>query len=287
MALAIGRSPRATAFFLELVVILPWVLCPVLGPSVSLASDPVTDSAAPAASNTTPPAATSAQNPDHALSPAAPRLYVARYRVRYRGLSGGVIEFALRRGSEAGRYVYESRAFPSMLGRLIISKDSREKSLLAIDADGVRPLAFTSEDGTSATKKDTTLNFDWGSHRLTGRSEDRDVDLPLPERTQDHLSIQIAVMVDLLRDRAPGTYPLVDNGAVKDYEYARDGEEKLTFNGKQYDCIILRSERAGGSRRSNRYWHAPALNDLPLRAERSDKGDVDLTLELEDLKLGD
>ena len=219
-----------------------------------------------------------------AQSVAEPEPYVARYRVRYRGLSGGVIEFALRKDQAPGQFIYESRAFPSMLGRLMISKGSHERSVIVVDADGVRPLSFFAEDGTPDTSKDADLRFDWERHRLTGRAQNKDVDLPLPDHTQDHLSIQIAVMVDLLRGREPTTYSLVDDAEIKQYEYLRDGAAKVRFKDKEYDTVILRSSRVGNSRRSNRYWQATDLGYLPLRAERASKGDVDLTLDLEDVK---
>ena len=79
----------------------------------------------------------------------------------------------------------------------------------------------------------------------------------------------------------PGEYSMVDTGEIKKYRYTHESTGTVKFKGQTLDATIIRSERsdsAGG--RITRYWHAPTLGNLPVHAERSRDGKVDLTMDL-------
>ena len=54
------------------------------------------------------------------------------------------------------------------------------------------------------------------------------VDLPIEAGVQDDLSIQVALMQELLRGRTPSTFRLLDRNVIKDYQYTPEGTAKLT-----------------------------------------------------------
>jgi hypothetical protein len=216
------------------------------------------------------------------------RPFTARYQVRFYGLSGGVLQLTLRRGGESNQYVYESTADPSFLASFMVSDAARESSTMMIDENGVRPLQFLSDDGKKGDEKDSKIQFDWEQKVLTGRSERVDFHQELPDRIQDHLSIQIAVIWALQRDRELGEYSLIDTGEIKKYTYTKEGAGTVKFKGRTLDATIIRSERTnspGG--RINRYWHAAELGHLPVRAERSRDGKIDLVMELIEVKFAE
>ena len=215
------------------------------------------------------------------------RLFTARYQVKFHGLNGGTLELTLKKGDEPGRYLYTSGAKPSALASFFVSSDAHETSAIELAATGIRPLKFVSEDGKKGDAKDSALNFDWNRQRLSGRAEGKDIDLELAARTQDHLSIQIAVIWDLLQDHEPGVYPLIDGDKIKEYEYLKDSTATVKYGGRDLEAVMIRSARTGGSDRITRYWHAPELGYLPVRAERTTKGEVDLVMQLVDLKFAD
>ena len=215
------------------------------------------------------------------------RLFTARYRVTFHGLSGGTLELTLKKGDQPGQYVYTSSAKPSLLASFMVSSDARETSLMELTATGIRPLKFISEDGKKGDSKDSALDFDWTRQRLTGRAEAKDIDIELPARTQDHLSIQIAVIWDLLQGREPGVYSLIDGDEIKEYEYRNDGTATIKYGGRDLESVRIRSARTGGSDRITHYWHAPEFGYVPVRAERATKGQVDLVMQLVDLKFAD
>ena len=210
--------------------------------------------------------------------------FTARYQVRFYGISGGQLQLKLTRGSAANEYVYESSADPSLLGGLVISSGARERCLFQVDGTTIKPLKFDSDDGKKGDEKDSHIEYDWAQNRLIGRSEQVDFNQELPPRIQDHMSIQIAVILALRKGEELGTYSLLDGGEVKRFAYTKEGEGTVKLKNRTLNAVIVRSARAddqGG--RVTRYWHAPELDFLPVRAERSRNGKIDLTMELVDL----
>ena len=100
-------------------------------------------------------------------------------------------------------------------------------SVLRVSASGVEPLSYKGDDGTSSTKRSIDVTYDWEHQRITGVYEQTPVDLPLEPGVQDDSSVQIALMVELLRGQTPERFLLLDKNSVRDYRYARETEETL------------------------------------------------------------
>ena len=213
------------------------------------------------------------------------RPYTARYRVSFHGIGAGVLEFSLRATGTPGQFTYNVRAEPSLLARFVVSSQALESSTLQVSGTEVRPLNHRSDDGSKSEAQDAHYAFDWDHHRVTGKWQDKPIDLELPPRTQDRQSIQIAVLNDLLSDRDPGVYPLLDGDEIKEFVYKRDGTGKIKTAAGEYEAVIVRSSRVGNEKRINRYWHASSANFIPVHAERTTKGSVDLVLDLESLRM--
>lgn len=211
-----------------------------------------------------------------------PPEFTATYSASYRGIEAGNLTFTLGR-AESGHYIYETQADPSFLARLVVSRNALERSEMVIDENGVRPLEWTLEDGKASDQDDGRLSFDWNEGRVTGFADGQKIDLPTEPRMQDRLSIQIEVMTSLLRGEEPGTIPLIDDERVKRYAYRRTGTATLDTPLGSFDTIIYESAREGSSRLS-RFWMAPKLDYLPIRAEQIRKGKVETVMEIRSLE---
>jgi hypothetical protein len=214
----------------------------------------------------------------YAQNPATLTPYTARYNVKYRGLSGGDLEFTLKREGN-GRYVYSSHVLPSFLGSFFISDQAEDNSVMQFDGNALKPVKFRSDDGTKDTVKDISYDFDWTKSSVSGHYKDQDFRLDLPANVQDRLSIQLAASLALQAGRDPGQLIMIEKDELQEYNISRTGTEHIRVEGGEYDAIVLTSERNGSSR-STRYWYAPKLGYIPVRAERSTKGKVDIVMEL-------
>ncbi len=91
----------------------------------------------------------------------------------------------------------------------------------------------------------------------------------VPDDALDKHSLVLAVSADLRDGRLASSYPVADGGRLKTYTFERLGDERLVTPLGVHDTIKLRRERPGG-RPATLFWHAPALDHLPVRIERRD-----------------
>lgn len=216
--------------------------------------------------------------PAFAAEPISLKPYTATYAVAYRGLNAGLLHFSLTPAAD-NTYIYETHVEPSFLARLVVSPKAIERSVVQIDADGVRPLSWLSEDGKSGTDDDGSLTFDWSAQQVSGTVEDEAIAMPVEPGLQDRLSMQVAVLAALLRDAQPGPITMIDGDKIKQYNYDRKGTSQVSTGAGSFDTILYESTREGSSR-LKRIYHAPALGYLPVRLEHLKKGQLDTVMEL-------
>lgn len=207
--------------------------------------------------------------------------FEASYTWVWRGMTVAVSSLRLEH-QEGNKWVYRSKSEPRGMGRLFSERPTQESVLEITDA-GVHPLSYRADDGTSATKRDANVTFDWEHHRVTGVYEDAKVDIPLPPGIQDDLSVQIALMVELLRGHTPDKFSLLSGNSIREYRYSREGEETLTTPMGTIPTVIFRSEKQY-SPRVTRFWCAPSLGFIPLRVEQKRKDEVEWTLQVQSVK---
>jgi hypothetical protein len=193
-----------------------------------------------------------------------------------------VAESKLQLQKSDGNWIYESRSEPRGIGRLM-SERPVQRSTLRVTDSGVQPLTYHADDGTPSTKRDADVTFDWDAQRMTGTYEDKKVDRPLVPGIQDDLSVQIAMMVELLRGRTPDRFSLLDGNSVREYRYVREGEQTLQTPVGSLATIVYRSQKEG-SPRATRFWCAPSHGFIPVRVEQKRKDEVEWTMQIESLQ---
>jgi hypothetical protein len=206
--------------------------------------------------------------------------FEASYAWIWHGMNVAVSSLKLERHQDT--WVYSSRSDPRGIGK-IFSERPTQQSTLRVTAAGVRPLHYKADDGTSSTKRDIDLQFDWEHNRVTGVYEDVKVDMPLQPGTQDDLSVQIAVMVELLAGRTPDQFLLIDKNSVREYQYTREGEESVSTPIGKLDTVIFRSQKKG-SPRVTRFWCAPQQGYIPVRVEQKKDDEVQWAMQVQSVK---
>ncbi len=203
------------------------------------------------------------------------------YKWIWHGMGVAVSTLQLQRQDD-GKWIYRSKSEPRGIGRMFSERPIQE-SVLEVTDEGVRPLSYKADDGTSSTKRDADVRFDWEHKRVTGVYEDNKVDMPMPPGIQDDLSVQIALMVELLRGHTPDKFVLLSGSSVREYRYSRDGEETLKTPVGTVQTVIYTSEKQY-SPRVTRFWCAPSLGYIPLRVQQKRKDDVEWTMEVQSVK---
>jgi len=211
--------------------------------------------------------------------PAGLQPFKARYQATFRGISGGQIENGLRRGAQPGQWLYETRAYPNLLGRVAVSPQARERGLMEVTAAGVRPMTFDFSDGKSDLAKDVRFAFDWKAGRVKGEAQGKPFDLPVAPGTQDTASVQAAMIVELLAGRAPKGFTILTGSRLRDYRYWSEGRATVVTPMGQFDTVVWANQR-DGSDRVVKVWHAPSLGFVPVQAVQFRKGQLETQLKL-------
>jgi Protein of unknown function (DUF3108) len=178
-------------------------------------------------------------------------------------------------------WTYSSRSEPRGIGKLL-SQRPKTVSVLKVSEQGVQPLSYQGDDGTNSSKRTIDIRYDWAQLRVTGVYEQAVVDLPLTAGVQDDSSVQVAMMVELLAGRTPEHFSLIDKNGVREYHYAREGEETLPTPFGAVATVVYRSQRQG-SLHVNRYWCAPGRGYIPMRVEQKRGDEVQWSMQIRSL----
>ena len=232
----------------------------------------------PAAAQAPAAAPAPAAVPPSAASDAGIAPFFAHYTADWKTINVGTSDLELKQDAEPGHYVYTWTITARGIFRLYRAEVT-QKSWLSINAGHVRPEKYRAEDGSSTV----SLDFDWNAKRARGTSENKPVDLSLTDGIQDVMSIQVEVMLDLKNGNLPKTFQILDNDELKEFIYTQEGSAKIRTPLGELDTVIVSSQRTGNNR-ILRMWFAPSLGFVPVQAERTRDGKLELAMRLQTLK---
>lgn len=220
-----------------------------------------------------------ADAPQTAATTAGIAPFAAHYVAAWKDINIGTSDLLLRRDPQRGHYVYTWRISARGIFRLLYSHDVVQTSWFSLHDQHVRPEKYRADDASSAV----SLNYDWPEHHARGTSEGKPLDLQLADGTQDVMSIQIEVMLDLKSGDMPDEFRIFDKNAIKQFQYTNEGKARIRTELGELDTVIVASQHAG-SDRILRMWFAPALNYLPVKAERTRGGKLEFAMRISTLR---
>lgn len=234
----------------------------------------------PAAAPAPPAAAPDAASP----APAPPELrpYDASYSLVARGMNAGTSSLSLRRAN-GDEWSFVARNNPRGLFRLFSTASLTLTSRMKVGPQGVQPLLFTAAQPDGSGQQ-AEVHFDWTAMRATGMVEGNRIDMALKPGVQDDQSVQIALIYALLGGHAPSGIALFDKNGIRDYDYARVGEETLHTPMGEVATVVYESHKAYSPRRT-RFWCAPQYGYVPVRAEQKRDDEVQWTMEVRSVEL--
>jgi len=208
------------------------------------------------------------------------RPFESSYAWIWHGMNVAVSTLKLEKTGDT--WTYTSKSEPRGIGKVFAERPT-QKSILRVTDNGTFPVSYQANDGTSSTKRTVDVQYDWDAKRLTGVYEEVKVDLPLKPGVQDDGSVQVALMVELLRGHTPEHFLLLNRDEVREYRYVREGEDKLSTPLGEIDTVIYRSQKQN-SPRVTRFWCAPARGYIPMKVEQKRGDDIEWSMEIKSLK---
>jgi hypothetical protein len=178
-------------------------------------------------------------------------------------------------------WAYSSSTRPRGIGRLYPMRPNLQ-SIMRISAQGVQPLHFVATG--SGRSHDANVDFDWDTGHITGIYEGAKIDLPIQPGVQDDLSVQIALLVQLLGGRTPDKALEINQNAVREYDYQREGEQTLDTALGPIDTVVYSIHHAG-SPRTTRFWCAPSMGFIPMQVQQKRLEHVEWTMRIRSLTI--
>ena len=191
----------------------------------------------------------------------------AQYKVKISLLSGK-LNTELR--SIEGGYSANHVIRPTGMSRIVTSGKMNVTSEFETGPDGVKPKRFHEID-TIRDDPETRLTFDWSTNEVSGTVGPEEVTLQLEGIAHDSVSIQYALMHDLLYAEPAETYVLFDVDKMRIADVKDAGEKTVKTRAGKFDVIGISHQRKGSSRVTT-MWCAPELGYLPVIIEQHRKG---------------
>jgi hypothetical protein len=210
---------------------------------------------------------------------AGPAPFSAHYDAYWKNITVGSSDLKLQPDTEANHYVYTWTITAHGIFKIVYSNPVTQKSWLRVENAQARPLKYHGDDGSSSGD----LSFDWDAKRVRGVFDKRPVDLALKEGTQDVMSIQIEVMLELQQGKLSPHFQILDQDEIKDFNYTQEGTARLRTELGELDTVVVASQRTGNNR-ILRMWFAPSLGYVPVQAERTRDGKLEFAMRIQSLQ---
>ena len=191
----------------------------------------------------------------------------AQYKVKISLLSGKLnTELRPIEGGYSANHVIR----PTGMSRIVTSGKMNVTSEFETGPDGVKPRTFHEID-TIRDDPETRLTFDWSTNEVSGTVGPEEVTLQLEGIAHDSVSIQYALMHDLLYAEPAETYVLFDVDKMRIADVKDAGKKTVKTRAGKFDVIGISHQRKGSSRVTTVWW-APELGYLPVVIEQHRKG---------------
>lgn len=164
------------------------------------------------------------------------------------------------------QYSYLAHTRPGFLAGWFNGEDITEESRGRLDSKEVAPSSYHYSESANAADK-AEVHFDWPAMKAYTTSGGVTWAQEIETGTQDRLSQQLMVRLQLAQGQRELSYQVADGGKLKLYRFQVVGEEPIKTPYGRFSC--LKVQRSKESRPPDyTIWFAPDLDYLPIRIER-------------------
>ncbi len=182
--------------------------------------------------------------------------------------------------AENGIITFESNSKTTGLAALFIKDKISERTTFVLDGNTIQPQHYLYDRNGGKRSLVVNLNFDWPNKSVTSTVNETPLQMSISAGTQDKLSYQLQLMLDLQAGFTTFDYPVADEDTVKTYRFTLLGEETIKTPMGNIATIKLKRERAAGSKRNTTIWFAKSLRYLPVRITQGKSDDEFIMLEI-------
>ncbi len=198
--------------------------------------------------------------------------HTAEYKIKI-SILGGKLSTQFQT-TETG-YMAESVIKATGMSRLFAGGSIREQSWFSERDGRIQPRQYRSTDGLSSDHDAIDLDFNWDSREVTGLIDGEDFQAALDGDVHDRVSLQYALMYDLLNGGERAEYFLQDAEELKTLSISNIGTKAVKVPFGRFTAVGIQHQRVGSSRVTT-LWCVEELGYLPVIIEQHRKGKLRL-----------
>jgi len=201
-----------------------------------------------------------------ATTPLTP--HAAEYKVRISVVGGRLLTELSQ--SDAG-YVAKHDLAATGLSRLVARGSVIEVAEFSAGESGVIPVSYQSDDTLDRDEVHARVRFDWDANEASGTLNDAELVTALEGLTHDRISIQYALMHDLLNGRLDSEYRMFEVDKLKTINVRTIGSKEVKVPAGRFTAVGIQHQSSGSSRVTT-FWCVEELGFLPVVIEQHRKG---------------
>ena len=207
--------------------------------------------------------------------------YDARYVVEKYDSEVASLQYRLRH--KAGRIEFTTQARVSGFASLLRDDRAEERSVLRNSPEPTLQ-SYRFRRSGDAAQRNTQFHIDWQGKRGTARGDyaGKTFQLAVTQPVWDPLSVQLALMRDMLRPAPSLAYAVIHKGRLKRYVFERLADDSIEIDEVFYDCVVLQRRH---NNRLTRFWLAKDYQFIPVLIENHKNGELDSRILLDSFTL--
>ncbi|WP_293265841.1 DUF3108 domain-containing protein [Neptunomonas sp.] len=144
-----------------------------------------------------------------------------------------------------------------------------EKSTVTFNDSSVVPQKYHYKKLVLGKKREAKLAFNWPGMSVKNNVDDKPWKMEIPTNTQDKLSYQLQMRLDLKAGKkGPFNYKIADGGRLKEYDFKIIGSEKIQSPLGEFDTIKVEMDRGPKASRKTYIWYAPSLDYMIIKLKQ-------------------
>lgn len=193
--------------------------------------------------------------------------HTAEYKVRISVVSGS-LNTELRKTAQG--YLAHHVIEPTGMSRILSRGAMDVTSEFSREGGGIKPERYRAVD-TIRDDPAVDLGFDWNTNSASGTVGDESIVLHLDGLSYDNVSIQYALMNDLMNGNVADKYVLFDVDKMRIANVRDAGSKEIKTKAGTFTAIGIQHQSEGSSRVTT-LWCVEELGYLPVVIEQHRKG---------------
>ncbi|MBU2966304.1 DUF3108 domain-containing protein [Amphritea sp. 2_MG-2023] len=131
--------------------------------------------------------------------------------------------------------------------------------------------------------KNAVLQFNWSTGTVLNDIAKKPWTMNIPAGTQDKLSYQMQMRLDLAAGKKELSYQVADGGKIKTYPFIIVGMETVSTGIGSFEAVKIQRDRGPDSNRETFLWCAPELGYMVVKLQQVEKSGKEYSLLIDKL----